>query len=94
MKKVLLITYRFPPSGGTGVLRNTKYVKYLPSFHWQPTVLCIKPSHFSIQDEGLMADIPKTVAIHQTNCLKIKQKNLSWSQLDLRNTSNSDKIKR
>ena len=39
MKKVLVIVYYWPPSGGAGVQRWLKFVKYLPQFGWQPTVI-------------------------------------------------------
>ncbi|HMT12896.1 MAG TPA: glycosyl transferase, partial [Ignavibacteria bacterium] len=42
MKKVLIISYYFPPSGGPGVQRVLKFVKYLPEFGWQPIVLTVK----------------------------------------------------
>ncbi|MFM7487306.1 MAG: glycosyl transferase, partial [Cytophagales bacterium] len=38
MKKILIITYYWPPFGGSGVQRWLKFVKYLPSFGYQPFV--------------------------------------------------------
>ena len=38
MKRVLVITYYWPPSGGSGVQRWVKFVKYLPQEGWQPVV--------------------------------------------------------
>ncbi|MFQ3174086.1 MAG: hypothetical protein ACI8W0_001195, partial [Flavobacterium sp.] len=35
-KKVLIITYYWPPAGGPGVQRWLKFVKYLPDFGIQP----------------------------------------------------------
>ena len=57
MKKVLVITYYWPPSGGGGVQRWLKFTKYLPEFGWQPIVLT--PSNPSVleQDSSLMKDI-------------------------------------
>lgn len=42
MKKVLIITYHFPPEGGAGVQRALKFVRYLPNFGYQPFVLTSK----------------------------------------------------
>jgi len=39
MKRVLIVTFDFPPQGGTGAIRVTKFAKYLPEFGWQPIVL-------------------------------------------------------
>ena len=38
MKRVLVITYYWPPSGGSGVQRWVKFAKYLPSEGWQPGI--------------------------------------------------------
>ena len=57
-KKVLIITYYWPPSGGSGVQRWLKFVKYLPQFGWQPYVFTPENPSFSIRDESLLKDIP------------------------------------
>ena len=38
MKRVLVITYYWPPSGGSGVQRWVKFAKYLPAEGWQPVI--------------------------------------------------------
>ena len=38
MKRVLIVTYYWPPSGGSGVQRWVKFAKYLPAAGWQPVV--------------------------------------------------------
>ena len=38
MKKVLIISYYWPPSGGSGVQRWLKHVKYLREYNWEPIV--------------------------------------------------------
>ncbi|MBI2429139.1 MAG: glycosyl transferase family 1, partial [Ignavibacteriales bacterium] len=57
MKKVLVIAYYFPPLGGSGVQRILKFVKYLPQFGWQPTVLTIGPTAYYAKDESLLKEI-------------------------------------
>lgn len=57
MKKVLVIAYYFPPLGGSGVQRVLKFVKYLPQFGWQPTVLTIGPTAYYAHDESLLKEI-------------------------------------
>ncbi len=39
MKRVLIVAFDFPPQGGTGAIRMTKFAKYLPEFGWQPVVV-------------------------------------------------------
>ena len=58
-RRLLLIAYQFPPVGGAGVQRVTKFVKYLPQFGWQVTVLTVKNPSVPILDESLLRDIPK-----------------------------------
>ena len=38
MKRVLIISYYWPPTGGSGVQRWVKFAKYLPSEGWQPVI--------------------------------------------------------
>ena len=39
MKKVLIVTYHFPPRSTVGSLRPAGLAKYLPEFGWQPIIL-------------------------------------------------------
>lgn len=57
-RRLLLVAYQFPPVGGAGVQRVTKFVKYLPQFGWQVTVLTVKNPSVPILDESLLRDIP------------------------------------
>ena len=68
MKRVLLISYYFPPSGGPGVQRALKFVKYLPDFGWQPTVLTVAPEHAAYPDldPSLAEEIPASVRVVRT----------------------------
>lgn len=59
MKKVLFITYYWPPSGGAGVQRVLKTVKYLRDFGWEPIVFTANNAAYPILDESLLADIPQ-----------------------------------
>jgi glycosyltransferase involved in cell wall biosynthesis len=66
MKKVLLVTYYFPPSGGPGVQRVLKFVKYLPQFGWQPVVLTVENGDYPARDESLLKEIPEGTTIYRT----------------------------
>ena len=59
MKKVLIITYYWPPSGGAGVQRWLKFAKYLPEFGWQPVILTVDPEYASYpqRDESLLSEV-------------------------------------
>ena len=62
-KKVLIITYYWPPSAGSGVQRWLKFAKYLPLFGWQPVVVTPKTPDFTIHDPSLQKDIPATMTV-------------------------------
>lgn len=66
MKKVLVITYYFPPAGGPGVQRILKFVKYLKSYNWQQIILTVDEPDSPIVDESLFQDIPKDVKVYRT----------------------------
>ncbi|MCB9187226.1 MAG: glycosyltransferase family 4 protein [Flavobacteriales bacterium] len=63
MKRVLIITYYWPPSGGAGVQRWLKFVKYLPEFGWQPVVYTPENPEFPALDESLEQDIPNGIEV-------------------------------
>ncbi|KGO90587.1 glycosyltransferase family 4 protein [Flavobacterium suncheonense] len=63
MKKVLIITYYWPPAGGPGVQRWLKFVKYLPDFDIDPIVYIPENPTYPLLDEKLVADVPKNVTI-------------------------------
>ncbi|MDZ7262589.1 MAG: glycosyl transferase family 1, partial [candidate division KSB1 bacterium] len=65
-KRVLLITYYFPPSGGAGVQRSLKFVKYLPQFGWEPVVLTVRDADYPARDESLLQEIPRDTKVYRT----------------------------
>lgn len=63
MKRVLIITYYWPPSGGGGVQRWLKFVKYLPKHGWKPFVAIPENPEYPVFDTSLLKEIPKEVEI-------------------------------
>jgi len=61
MKKVLLITYYWPPSGGSGVQRWLNFTKYLSDFDIEPIVYTVSNPNYAIQDLSLKA--PKNIKV-------------------------------
>jgi glycosyltransferase involved in cell wall biosynthesis len=57
-KKVLIIAYYWPPSGGSGVQRWLKFVKYMPQAGGKPYVFTPENPAFAIRDESLLQDVP------------------------------------
>lgn len=56
-KKVLIITYYWPPAGGPGVQRWLKFVKYLPDFDIQPIVYIPENPTYPIIDQNLVHEV-------------------------------------
>ncbi len=66
MKNVLMIAYSFPPAGGPGVQRTSKFVKYLRNYGWEPVVLTRDDVNMPLRDESLIKDIPDNTKIIRT----------------------------
>ena len=63
MKKVLLISYYWPPAGGVSVLRTLKIAKYLRAYGWEPVVFTTSNASFPYIDEGNLSDIPEGIEV-------------------------------
>lgn len=64
-KKVLIVSYYWPPSGGVGVQRWLKLAKYLPEWGWEPVILTPENPAFSLQDPSLLQEVrPETEVLH------------------------------
>ena len=68
MKKVLIITYYWPPSGGAGVQRWLKFVKYIPKFGIEPIVLTVDENFaaYPLLDESLGKEVPAGIKVIRT----------------------------
>lgn len=98
MKKVLIITYHWPPSGGITVLRCLKFVKYLRDFGWEPIVFTASNAAYQFVDYNNEKDIPENIEIHKIPIIEPVNlfKKLSGRKISqpLQNiTSNSSKKK-
>ena len=69
MKKILVITYYWPPSGGAGVQRILKFVKYFPKFGIFPYVVTVKEdkASYPVFDKTLSKDVPAQAKIFRTD---------------------------
>jgi glycosyltransferase involved in cell wall biosynthesis len=65
-RRVLIISYYWPPSGGAGVQRWLKFVKYLRAFGWEPVIYTPENPEFPAIDESLAKDIPEGIEIVRT----------------------------
>ena len=63
MKRVLIISYYWPPSGGSGVQRWVKFAKYLPEEGWQPVIYTPENPELIAIDRTLEQEIPDEAEI-------------------------------
>ncbi len=66
-KKILIVTYYWPPAGGPGVQRWLKFAKYLPEFDWEPIIYTPQNPSYPLVDETLIKEVPKDLKIVKTN---------------------------
>jgi len=64
-KTALFIAYNFPPHGGSGVQRSTKFVKYLREFGWDVVVLTADEDAGVVRDDSLLEEIPSDTHIER-----------------------------
>lgn len=58
-----MIACAFPPTGGSGVQRTAKFVRYLPEFGWAPMVWARDVVPGLPRDDRLLSDVPKNVDV-------------------------------
>ena len=68
MKRILLISYYFPPLGMGGTQRLAAFARYLPEFGWQPEVLTVKDIAYFAYDPELLRGL-ENIPIHRTESL-------------------------
>ena len=70
IRRVLVVAYVFPPAGGAGVQRVTKFVKYLPEFGWDCSVLTVANPSVPVFDQTLAKDVPESTVIRLAKTLE------------------------
>tara|TARA_R110002126_G_scaffold277560_2_gene423551 strand:+ start:37398 stop:38660 length:1263 start_codon:yes stop_codon:yes gene_type:complete len=91
--KVLIITYYWPPAGGSGVQRWLKFVKYLQNFDIEPVVYTVDDANYPKEDKTLLNEVPKGIEVlkqpiwEPTDVMFWKKKN--QQKKDISNSTNS-----
>ncbi len=62
-RKVLIITYYWPPAGGIAVVRWVKFVKYIRENGWDPVVYTVSNGNYPLTDASLEKDVPEDIQI-------------------------------
>ena len=63
MKRVLIISYYWPPSGGIGVHRCLKFAKYLQEFGWEPVIYAPLDAQYAYLDETNFQHVPNNITV-------------------------------
>ena len=64
--RVLVVAYYFPPSGGAGVQRPLKWVRYFPAAGVRPVVLTVRAGAYPHLDPAMLAEVPPGVEVVRT----------------------------
>lgn len=72
-KRILILSYYFPPLAGAATFRSLEFVKHLPEFGWQPIALSVIPTPDDIVDEELLEQIPASVPVARVDHLHPKK---------------------
>ena len=62
-RRVLIISYYWPPSGGIAVLRCLKFAKYLRQFGWEPVIFTARDAHYPTVDRSNDRDLPSDLEV-------------------------------
>src|SRR5687768_5462473 len=65
-RRVLMITYHFPPEAASGAVRVSKFAKYLPEFGWDPYILTVKEKYYGAMSRGQILDMPSPEKVFRT----------------------------
>ncbi|MEX0719727.1 MAG: glycosyltransferase [Balneolaceae bacterium] len=69
-KKVLIITYYWPPSGGSGVQRWVKFCKYLPEFNVEPIILTVENGTYPLVDNSLLDQVNTGLQVYYSKSIE------------------------
>jgi glycosyltransferase involved in cell wall biosynthesis len=70
MKKILFITYYWPPSGKASLQWPLKIIKHLPDFDWQSVILTVEDDTFSDKDESFLKEVAEELKVIKTKALE------------------------
>ncbi len=70
MRRALVITYYWPPTGGSGVQRWVKFAKHMPEFGWQPVIYTPENPEQIAVDDSLLVNIPEQAEVIKRRILE------------------------
>jgi len=83
-RRLLLVTYYFPPLGGSGVFRPLRLAKHLPRKGWEVTVLSVSENTRAPKDHSLLREVPPGLRVERTPSAEPRTLLIALSKLGLR----------
>jgi len=71
VKRVLFISYYWPPSGKASLHWPLNITRHLPEFGWEPIILTVKNESFTIKDESLLKEVRPDLKVIKTHAFEI-----------------------
>ncbi len=78
MKRVLIVSYFFPPISNMGSHRILRFVRHLREFGWEPVVLTGKLTCGPHCDQKLLEKLPADIAVERVECVDLTE---TWTKL-------------
>ena len=69
-RRVLVVTYFFPPMGGVGVQRTLQFIRHLPGSGWQPTVVATRGAAYRVTDDAQVRTLAPDLEVHRAVCVE------------------------
>ena len=71
LKKVLFVTYYWPPAGGVTINRLLRFYKFLPEFGWEPVILTVDSGDHPFSDASQEKEIRESTSIYKTKSINL-----------------------
>jgi len=84
MKRLLLVSYYFPPLAGSGVFRPLRLAKCLPRSGWRVSVVTVSARARVLKDDTLSAEVPGETRVERTFSLEPRLALLALGKVGLR----------
>lgn len=69
-RRVLVVSYYFPPAGGVGVQRTLKFVEHLPLAGWEPSVVAPRGAAYRVLDPEALGRLDPRLEVTRAPCIE------------------------
>lgn len=80
MKRLIMISYHFPPLGGVAVMRCLRFTRYLHEFGWKPLVVCVDGGGNEPTDPQLLDELHPSTEVYRVPCVEPDNYCNDWSK--------------